>query len=131
MPEFNIAKRRVHRGDQPHETRAEKPVEWRGSSLDDLRAFPDDARRDAGFQLGRMQLGYQPADWRPMPDVGAGALEIRIHVLTEHRVFVVAKFEEALYVLHAFEKKSQKTSERDMNIAVKRYRQLIGERLRK
>ena len=109
-------------------TPAEKPVEWRGSSRDDLRAFSDEARREAGFQIGLMQLGYDPDDWKPVPRVGAGTLEIRVRAGTEHRVFIVAKFTEALYILHAFEKKSRKTSDRDMNIARKRYRELIAER---
>ena len=78
----------------------EKPVAWLGSSLDDVRAFPADARRAAGYQLGRVQQGLMPDDWKPMTTVGSGAYEIRIHTEVEHRVLYVAKYEEAVYVIH-------------------------------
>lgn len=55
-----------------------------------------------------------PTDWKPMPSVGPGVNEIRIHTQDEHRVMYLAKFEEAIYVLHAFEKKSQQTREMDL-----------------
>jgi len=113
-----------------HGPRPDKRVEWRGSSLQDLRAFPEDARRSAGFQLELVQRNREPADWKAMPGVGTGAIEIRVHADTEHRVIVITKFEEALYVLHAFQKKSQKTPQRDINLAKKRYRDLIAERQR-
>jgi phage-related protein len=108
--------------------RSDKPIEWRGSSYADLLAFPDDARRIAGFQLGRLQHGDEPDDWKPMSVVGAGAIELRIRIGTAHRVFVVTKFAEAIYVLHAFEKKSQKTPKSDIDLAKHRYRDLIAER---
>jgi phage-related protein len=76
-----------------------------------------------------MQQGLAPDDWKPIPAVGVGTIEIRLHVGTEHRLLIVTKFAEALYVLHAFEKKSQKTSRRDITLARKRYRELIAERL--
>jgi phage-related protein len=88
---------------------AEKPLLFVGGSRDDLRRFPADARRRAGFELDQVQNGELPSNWKPMTEVGAGVIEIRIHTETEHRVFYVAKFQEAIYVLHAFEKKSQKT----------------------
>ncbi len=102
-----------------------KPVEWLGSSLDDLRDCPEDARREAGFQLDRVQHGLMPRDWKPMPTVGAGAMEIRIRKGREHRVLYVSKFAEAVYVLHVFEKKSQKTAARDLAIGEARYRELV------
>jgi phage-related protein len=105
-----------------------KPIGWCGSALDDLRSFPEEARREAGFQLGELQEGKEPDDWKPMTTVGAGTMEIRIHTGTEHRVFVVSKFAERIYVLHAFEKKSQRTPQRDIDLAKRRYRQLIQER---
>ena len=108
--------------------RPDKPIEWRASSYDDLCAFPDDARRDAGFQLGLVQQGYRPDDWKAMPTVGAGVIEIRIDVGTAYRVVIVVKFEEAIYVLHAFEKKSRRTPRPDVDLARKRYRELIAER---
>ena len=106
----------------------EKSIEWRGSSYADLLAFPQDARRIAGFQLGRLQQGFEPDDWKPMSVVGAGTMEIRIRVGPAHRVFVVTQFAEAIYVLHAFEKKSQKTPKSDIDLAKRRYRELIAER---
>jgi phage-related protein len=117
---------RRSRGGLP--ARPEKPIEWRGTSYVDLLAFPEDARRIAGFQLGRLQQGDEPDDWKPMSVVGVGTIEIRIRTGTAHRVFVVRKFTEALYVLHAFEKKSQKTSKNDIDLAKRRYRELIAER---
>jgi len=101
---------------------------WLGSSRDDVRAFPADARRLAGFQLRRVQQGLDPNDWKAMPSVGAGVGEIRIHTAVEHRVVYVAKFVEAVYVLHAFEKKSRKTSKRDVDLARQRLHQLLLQR---
>jgi phage-related protein len=86
-----------------------KDVRFVGSSLDDLRHFPAGARREAGFELSNVQTGLQPSDWKPMSTVGAGAVEIRIKDAAGIcRVIYVARFEEAIYVLHAFEKKTQK-----------------------
>ena len=106
----------------------EKALIWLGSSRDDLRAFPDDARRVAGFQLRRVQLGLEPNDWKPMPSVGPGVQEIRIHTGLEYRVLYVTKFPEAVYVLHAFEKRSRRTSKHDVDLAKHRLRLLITER---
>ena len=107
---------------------ADKPVAWLGSVLADLRAFPADARQDAGFELRRVQQGLDPDDWKPMPSVGAGVREIRIHTRLEHRVFYVATFPEALYVLHAFEKRTQKTPTHDLRLAQNRLRLLVNRR---
>ena len=104
---------------------AEKALQFLGSALDDLRAFPDDARRQAGHQLHLVQHGLEPADWKPMAAVGAGVAEIRIHTGTEHRVFYVAKFAEAIYVLHAFEKRTQQTRKADLDLARHRYQELL------
>ena len=104
-----------------------KLLEFVGSSLAALREFPAEARRAAGFELGFVQRGLDPSDWKPMNDVGAGVREIRIHVLGEWRVLYVAKFAAAVYVLHAFQKKIQKTRREDIELARKRYRQ-IGDR---
>jgi phage-related protein len=108
--------------------KAEKAIGWRGSALDDVRAFPDQARREAGYQLYLLQQGEAPDDWKPMPMVGPGTIEIRIHVGTEHRVFVVSKFEEAIYVLNAFDKTLERTSKHDVDLARLRYRDLLAER---
>jgi phage-related protein len=93
-----------------------KPLLWLGSSRRDLRAFPALARRLAGFQLRRVQQGLDPDDWKPMKTIGSGIREIRIHGAGAHRVFYVAAHGEAIYVLHAFEKKTQKTAARDVRI---------------
>ena len=105
-----------------------KPLVFVGSSRDDLKAFPAEARRAAGFELGFVQQGLEPSDWKPMTEVGAGVREIRIHVLGEWRVLYMAKFAKAVFVLHAFRKKTQKTRKEDITLARDRYRQ-IGERV--
>ncbi len=106
----------------------DKELRWRGSSYKDLLSFPDEARRDAGYQLGFVQLGFEPSDWKPMSGIGQGVKEIRIHIKGEFRVVYIAKYEEAIYVLHAFQKKTQKTSKKDMEIAKTRFRELERER---
>ena len=105
-----------------------KPIQWVGSSRADLRAFPADARRVAGFQLRLVQLGSDPNDWRPFRSVGPGVREIRVHTAFEHRVVYVATFAEAVYVLHAFGKKTTKTAQRDIRIARARFQALVAER---
>jgi phage-related protein len=105
-----------------------KPLLWVGSALDDLRDFPDDARSVAGHNLHLVQLGLEAEDWKPMPAVGPGAYEIRIHTATEYRIFYVAKFEEAVYALHCFEKKARRTPRQDLEIGRERYRALLRER---
>jgi phage-related protein len=103
----------------------DKPLILLGSSRRDLRAFPAVPPRLTGFQLRRVQQGLDPDDWKPMPTVGPGVREIRIHVAGAHRVFYVATRAEAIYVLHAFEKKTQKTAARDLEIGRDRFR-LLG-----
>jgi phage-related protein len=110
---------------------AEKPVAWLGSSLANLRGFPKDARRAAGYQLGRVQQGLLPTDWKPMTPVGPGVIEIRVHTRVEHRVFYVAKFEEAVYVLHAFEKRTRRTPQPEIELARKRLADLLRQRAQK
>jgi phage-related protein len=101
----------------------EKQICWVGSAYDDLLAFPKDARREAGFQLRKVQAGLEPTDWKPFDDEGAGTREIRIwDSIGIYRVMYVAKFEEAVYVLHCFQKKTQVTSKWDKAIAAARYR---------
>jgi phage-related protein len=103
-----------------------KPLLFVGSSLDDLRNFPDEARRGAGFELRAVQNGFEPNDSKPMHAVGPGVREIRIHVLGEWRVIYVARLKDAVYVLHAFQKKSRKTSQQDIELARRRYKQIGG-----
>jgi phage-related protein len=85
-------------------------------------------RRLAGFQLRRVQQGLDPNDCKPMSSVGAGVREIRLHVEGAHRVFYVATFADAVYVLHAFEKKTRKTTARDLEIGRERFRSLVAMR---
>lgn len=106
----------------------EKPLVWLGASLVNVRSFPEEARRRAGHELHLVQQGLAPSDWKPLPSVGPGVVEIRIHSETEHRVFYVARFAEAVYVLHAFEKKMQKTPRRDIEIAQARLADLVRSR---
>jgi phage-related protein len=106
----------------------EKEIRWRGSSYKDLLSFPDEARREAGYQLGFIQLGFEPSDWKPMNNIGQGVKEIRIRIEGEFRVLYISKYEEAIYVLHAFQKKSKKTSRKDIDTAKTRLRELDRER---
>jgi len=106
----------------------DKPVAWVASAQRDIRSFPAHARRNAGFELRRVQQGLDPDDWKPMPTIGPGVREIRIHTDLEHRVFYVATFAEAVYVLHAFEKRTRKTAKHDLDFARDRFRALMAER---
>ena len=105
-----------------------KPVDWLGTSLNDLRKLDAETHNEAGYQLDKVQRGEEPSDWKPMPTVGMGVKEIRIHGATEDRVIYIAKFIEAVYVLHVFTKKSQQTAPRDVEIARNRFAKLIQER---
>ena len=110
----------------------EKQIRWVGSAYDDLLAFPRDARKEAGFQLGKVQAGLEPADWKPFDEAGAGTREIRIRKASGiYRVMYVARFEEAIYVLHCFQKKTQVTSKQDRAIAAARYRAVVNLRREK
>lgn len=106
-----------------------KEIRWVGSTYNDLLEFPADPRREAGFQLGKVQAGLEPDDWKPFDDVGSGTREIRIKDSQGiFRVMYVAKFEEAIYVLHCFQKKTEATAKRDKDIAATRYRAVAQER---
>jgi phage-related protein len=107
--------------------RVMKPLEFLGSSQKDLREMPADVRHALGIELMTVQYGGEPSDFKPMPDVGAGAYEIRYRDVANgaFRVMYVAKFADAVYVLHAFQKKTQKTDKSDIALAAKRYK-MIG-----
>jgi phage-related protein len=93
--------------------------------------FPRGARREAGFQLDKVQRGDDPGDWKPMATVGGGACEIRVRdEAGPFRVIYVAKFSEAVYVLHAFQNRTQKTSQKDLDLAKARYREMVIKRKR-
>lgn len=99
-----------------------KPVQFLGDSLKCLREFPDDARQDGGRQLDQVQRGTQPADFKPMPSIGKGVEEIRLWDESgTFRVIYTARFAKAVYVLHAFQKKTQTTAKRDIDIAKARF----------
>lgn len=105
-----------------------KDVIFRGSSLEDLRSFPQPARSEAGYQLDQVQHGLDPDDWKPMGSIGAGVKEIRVSDENGiFRVLYVAKFANAIYVLHCFQKKTQRTSQPDIDLAKTRYKDLIKE----
>lgn len=95
----------------------EKPIRWVGTALDELRRFPDEARQRAGYQLALVQSGLLPDDWKPMPSVGPGVCEIRIRTRQAHRVLYTARYQEAIYVLHAFKKRTQKIRLVDIELA--------------
>jgi len=102
-----------------------KPVRFLGDSLERLREFPEDARHDAGYQLELLQRGEQPNDFKPMPSIGKGVEELRVKDESgTYRVVYTARFAGAVYVLHAFQKKTQLTSRRDIEIARQRFTQL-------
>ena len=104
----------------------EKPIAWIGSALSDLRAFPADAKRLAGFQLRRVQSGLMPSDWKPKKTIGPGVTEIRIHTGREHRICYVARFPEAVYVLHVLEKRTRQTPQTDIDLARRRLAELLS-----
>ena len=96
-----------------------------GDSLKCLRDFPEDARQDAGYQLDKVQHGEQPDDFKPMPSIGRGVEEIRVRDDSgAYRVIYTARFADAVYVLHAFQKKTQATAKRDIDLARARYSEL-------
>ena len=94
-----------------------KRVLWVGSSLDDLRGFPDAARRELGFDLRRVQEGLLPRDWKAMPSVGTGVMEVRVRIGGAFRMIYIAKFDEGVYVLHVFQKKTRQTAKLDISVA--------------
>ena len=102
-----------------------KTLKFLGDSLKCLRQFPEDARNDAGYQLDKVQRGEQPVDFKPMPLIGNGVEELRIWDDSgTYRVVYAARLADAVYVLHAFQKKTQATSKRDMELARKRYSEI-------
>ena len=100
-----------------------KPIRFLGNSLECLREFPEDVRQDAGYQLDQVQRGRQPSDFKPMPSVGKGVEELRVWDDSgTYRVIYVARLREAVVVLHAFQKKTQRTSKQDLDKGKARYK---------
>ena len=105
-----------------------KSIIWLGDSLEVIRAFPALAKNRIGRQVARVQDGLVPHDWKPMPAIGIGVSEIRVRAARAYRVIYVAKFVEGIYVVHAFEKKAQRTPQPDIELARARFRALVNER---
>lgn len=105
-----------------------KRLVWLGSSLDDVRSWTGETQRNAGYQLFKIQSGLEPSDWKPMPGVGGGVQELRIHCGNEYRIIYVATLAEAVYVLHAFEKKTRKTPHTVLEVARQRLQRLLSQR---
>ena len=99
-----------------------KRLRWVGTTLDEVSGYAADVRRAIGFELFAVQRGLMPTDFKAMPQVGKGAYEIRVHVQGEWRVIYVARLADAVYVLHAFQKKSQKTPLADIELAARSHR---------
>ena len=105
-----------------------KTIQFLGNSLNCLRDFPDDAKQAAGYQLRKVQRGEQPDDFKPMPTVGRGVEELRIWSEDgTYRVVYTARIESAVFVLHAFQKTTQATNQNDLNLAKRRYKQILGD----
>jgi phage-related protein len=104
-----------------------KPIIWLGDSLERVRDFPEDARRELGYQLHRVQAGAEPADWKPMAGMGHGVHELRVRAGGAFRAIYVAKLPHAIYVVHAFQKKSAKTARMDLELARRRIAELSKE----
>jgi len=102
---------------------ATKDLYWCATSLEDLRRFSLSARKTAGFELHLVQHGEDPSDFKHMRSVGRGVFEIKVSEEGQaFRILYIAKYAEAVYVLHAFEKKSQRTKKKDIEIAKRRLR---------
>ena len=101
-----------------------KPVIWLGTSREDVKSFPGKARQLVGTELMAVQSGYDPIDWKPMSSIGQGVREIRVQYEGQYRVIYLAKISESIYVLHAFRKKTQRTSKQDIDLARNRLKQI-------
>lgn len=100
-------------------------VIWMGSSREDLKAFPREARREIGYQVEHVQQGVDPDDWKPMSTVGLGVREIRVRESSRiFRCIYLATRPEGIYVLHCFQRKTRKTSQRDLDLAEKRFKSI-------
>lgn len=110
-------------------TQDEKRIAFLGDSIRVITAFPEPAKQRMGFELSLLQLGDVPTDFKPMKSIGAGVFEVRVSAEGQaFRCFYVAKYEEAIYVLHAFEKKTRRTATRDVDVGRARYKALLRER---
>ncbi len=102
-----------------------KKIAWLGDTHETVKGYSNVVRQEIGYNLDKVQRGLEPHDWKPMSSVGSGVKEIRVHEENEYRVLYVAKFEESVYVLHAFVKKSEQTLKRNIELAKKRYSEML------
>jgi len=105
-----------------------KPITWLGDTHKIIKAFSENARKEIGYNLDKVQKGKDPFDWKPMNSVGQGVKEIRIHQENEYRVLYVAKFEESIYILHSFIKKTEQTAPKDIALGKQRYKEMLNMR---
>ena len=101
-----------------------KPITWLGTSREDVKTFPEKVRQIVGAELMAVQSGYDPSDWKPMNNIGQGVREIRVQFEGQYRVIYITKFRESIYILHAFRKKTQRTSRQDIDLARNRLKQI-------
>jgi len=102
-----------------------KPITWLGDTYKVVKEYPANVRKEIGYSLDKLQRGLELFDWKPMTTVGQGVREIRVHQENEYRIFYVAKFEESIYVLHVFTKKTQHTSQKDIDLGKDRYKEVL------
>lgn len=105
-----------------------KDITWLGNTHQTVKGYSGVVRQEIGYNLDKVQRGLDPADWKPMSSVGPGVKEIRVHEDKEYRVLYIAKFEESIYVLHSFVKKTEQTLTKDIGLAKQRYAEVIAMR---
>lgn len=102
-----------------------KKITWLGHTHQTVKGYSDIVKQEIGYNLDKVQRGLEPHDWKPIPLVGQGVKEIRIHQENEYRVLYIAKFEESIYILHAFVKKTEQTLKKDIGLAKQRYVEML------
>ena len=102
-----------------------KQITWLGNTYQSVKSYSGIVRQEIGYNLDKVQRGQDPHDWKPMISVGSGVKEIRIHEDKEYRVLYVAKFEESIYILHSFIKKTEQTLKKDIELAKQRYIEML------
>lgn len=105
-----------------------KTVIWQSDSLKKIRSFPEQVKHDLGVELMRVQSGLAPLDSKPMQTIGRGVREIRVQYRGQYRVFYIASFDEAVYVLSAYIKKTQRAPKTEIDLAKQRLREVIRSR---
>lgn len=99
---------------------------WSAAVVNAYRGFPEEIKDDGGYQLDRIQRGLDAEDCKPMQTIGSGVYELRLsNIQNEYRVIYVAKLDDAVWVLHAFQKATQKTGAKDIALARGRYKELL------